>query len=827
MQMSFGSERAQTFQASVAPHPKGSAGLIERVAVACKRLASFGWADLLALHGLDIRAADLAAELARELKTIDRTQPGFEDFAWEGLRAIEPGRPSHSLLFHAFASPEVTHFRGTKGRMDLKEFPVLAEIEAVENYVYGALLPSIEDLRAAAHGAPLAIVAFASEYRPAVDTVHRRHADMCYARTGVARLGTRKANFQPAARGFLPCVASDGHVVSVQPCRYAAYIAALKPGAKGIHGPLQFVEPRPQARGGQTRRSEKNAGLRPPPTALRDEGVSDADRQFWLPLHKLFDGEECLRGYSIDVRLAAQHINEKIRRAHLYFGANGHDGGWREPDISQSPFIIQSGIAEFSVDAADGSWLLTPIVHPRLIEPAEYEGNPLTYIVPKSTEGTRWRNYQSSLNLRPASSGARAAPEYLHARHAVTSTGEENLNNGPDLIAKVRAGGYRARHYVDFTGDGWIDVECGALALEIPRRLPAYSIVASPDYFPLIRQSDLITWTDQSVPPSLLANVWPVNPGRPEPLSSQRYAANLELKQAGFDRDDDTMTAIVGPCGSGVGKQTQLRVSTYARASMLPDGAAGVFSPGWDVSYDRTSENDPGDNGAKLDPGVTFLNNYGLGSPFPEDSMLCAALSSFWPAVAPDVTRTFAPNPRYATATPLTDEVIGLNAAPPWDGIRGPIPGPSSNSIDYKALAYGDYVEAALIARFDMSTISQTSVSEYIARTLTMAMVYAALDVTDRLEKAKWSVLSFRPADPKDPDLLTATAAHGRRLDAQHTYRYEMIRHDGMQAPHPDPKKFDRVVVTYLERVLMFADPTIVLRRGDDGKWARPYERSR
>ncbi|HWO17526.1 MAG TPA: hypothetical protein VNO30_02080, partial [Kofleriaceae bacterium] len=462
-----------------------------------------------------------------------------------------------------------------------------------------------------------------------------------------------------------------------------------------------------------------------------------------------------------------------------------------------------------------------------LIEPALYQGEPLTFQVPRSTESTRWSVYQSSLNLQLAPSGARAAPEYLHARHVVDGDREENLNQQKDVIARVTEGGYRARHYVDYTGDGWIDVECGALALEIPRRLPAYSIVASPDFFPRVRQSDLVTWTDQSAPPALLPNVWPVNPGRPEPLSGQRYAANLELKQAGFDRNDDTMTAIVGPCGSGVGRQTRLSPATYARASMLPDGAAGVFAPGWDVSYDRTPESAAEDDGSEPVSGVTFLNNYGLGSPFPEDSLLCAALSSFWPAVAPDVTRTFAPGRRYSTATPLTDDVIGMGAATPWDGIKGPVPDPHSNTVEYKALSYGDYVEVALGAGFDLSVIAQTEVSEYIARTLTMAMVYAALEATDRLEKANWSVLSFRRADLKSREFLEAKAASGRELDPRHTYRYEMIRHDGAQSPHPDPEKFDRVVVTYSERVVMFADPTIVLRRLADGEWAQPYERSR
>ena len=33
------------------------------------------------------------------------------------------------------------------------------------------------------------------------------------------------------------------------------------------------------------------------------------------------------------------------------------------------------------------------------------------------------------------------------------------------------------------------------------------------------------------------------------------------------------------------------------------------------------------------------LTNYGLGSPFVDHSKLCAALNSFWRAVAPDITR--------------------------------------------------------------------------------------------------------------------------------------------------------------------------------------------
>jgi hypothetical protein len=89
-----------------------------------------------------------------------------------------------------------------------------------------------------------------------------------------------------------------------------------------------------------------------------------------------------------------------------------------------------------------------------------------------------------------------------------------------------------------------------------------------------------------------------------------------------------------------------------------------------------------------------------------EDSKLCAALSSFWPAAAPDITRTFAPSRSYATATPLTDEIIGLGSKAPWDGVRGPELREQEGKVRYTALAYSDYVQTALDGGFDISEIA-------------------------------------------------------------------------------------------------------------------------
>ena len=370
--------------------PDAAAELIQGVRRACERLCETGWGDLLALHGLDMGASDLAAELARPLPEIDRTLPGFEDFAWEGERGIEPGSPARSLLYHAFASPQVVS--GADG--ELRSFPTPADIEAVENYVYGAAPPSVEDLRARAGGAELAIVVFASEYRPAIATVHGRHADTCFARTGIARIGTADAAWGGRRRGYMPGVDGDGHGIRVIPCRYAAYVAARLPGAKGSHGPARFREP------------EDMAG--PGAGALARERVGDAERSFWIPLHKLFSGRECIRGLNLTVRLSAKHTNEKLRRAHLFFLTNGHNGGWCEPAISHPPFVLHEGIAELSEAPEDGAGLLMPEVHERLVEEAEYEDEPLTFTVPTTTPATaEWRPCRPGVPARTAQARGR------------------------------------------------------------------------------------------------------------------------------------------------------------------------------------------------------------------------------------------------------------------------------------------------------------------------------------------------------------------------------------------------------------------------------------
>lgn len=125
------------------------ASLIVQLEALCRRLAPLGWQKMmLAVTGgaLDITAPDLARELAKPV-AIDRTYPGFGDFALAGNRGIEPGRPDESLLYHALAAPTVVS--NPAGR-PLGGFPTIEEIETVENYIYAARAATLNALRAAA-----------------------------------------------------------------------------------------------------------------------------------------------------------------------------------------------------------------------------------------------------------------------------------------------------------------------------------------------------------------------------------------------------------------------------------------------------------------------------------------------------------------------------------------------------------------------------------------------------------------------------------------------------------------------------------------------------
>jgi hypothetical protein len=239
--------------------------LVEAAVAACRRLAPHGWRDMLMdVTGgeLDIASPLLHKQLLTPLTRIDRAYPGFADFSLSGSRAIEPGEPDFSLLYHAFASPLVT---GSKLGQALTGFPTIAEIEAIENYVYGVRPLSVSDIRQVAAGRPIGLVVFALQYLPANRSVHGINAELCFSRAGICRIGDTEPLYDSKLRNFTSEVSDDPFRFRVMPRRFAAFIAVRARGGHGNFGP-------------------------------QDPQMGDEDREFWVPVQKLFNGPECIEG---------------------------------------------------------------------------------------------------------------------------------------------------------------------------------------------------------------------------------------------------------------------------------------------------------------------------------------------------------------------------------------------------------------------------------------------------------------------------------------------------------------------------------------------------
>jgi hypothetical protein len=747
--------------------------LIEQTLGVCRRLDGAGWRDyLLRVSDLDIRQPTpqaLRTELLRPLKKIDRDAAGFEDFAAEGVRAIEPGKPWLSLLFHALAAPQL-------GGSEVADFPTSDEIEIVENFVFGANPPTMGDLRLRSGVAPLAVVVYAVEYRPAIQTVHRKHADLCFSRTGIARIGSAPPQYVPQARGYISLGSRPGEMQAV-PCRYSAYIAAQFSGNAASFGPMLF----------------RHGGM----DAEGNPVTPDSSRKFWVPLHKLFSGAECIRDRTTDLRFTTDHRNEKLRRIHLWMEEQGFPVSFSGAALKQSPFVLsEKEVAEIVVTAG-GSLLVKPLPCP-LVEQVIIDYQALTLkVVPGGATGS------ASFRIPSRPSGARTAPEYVYVRQIAPGFGQpaRNLTDSPAIVKAVNTGEYHAQHYLDRTGDGWILAEARGLALDISQNLAAYSLLAAPDLYPSIREAEVFTWWSDSVGPATQATLFPDFEGSlpMEPLCDARITANITYRNVSsiavsspiFVSNDDSYTAIVSQFDACMGAPTRLNAVDDGRVGTLPDCASGLFAPGWDVSMDLNDD----ENSVN---GVLHLAAYGGGSPFLEDVRLCSAESGFWPALAPDTSRLYVP-PSGPTVTPIPQSRLG------WDGLSAPqliAPGVAA----FHSLAYSDYVQQALGAGFDFRKIGATTVEEYKRWTLLMAQVYQAINATDTESKMNWSVLYFDEAAADDPDLKQAEAAIG--ITISDPYRFQLIYPKSIEQDESDPS---RVQVRFDRSVLAFATPRHVL----------------
>ena len=743
--------------------------LIDDVKAACDRLAPLGWRNvLLGMTGgqLDIQqstSAALKAELTKILTVIDRTVAGFSDFSLSGTKAITAGSPANSLVYHALASPNV--IAGISG------FPTLKEIESVENYVFGVQPPTLRSLktRAGLTGSQrLSVVLFAYEYRPARDTCTRRQADMVFSRTGISRVGTRPAVYDAQIRGFQPQVADDPFAFRVCPARFAAFLAVRKKGSG---------------------------------TTIMRARQGDNALDFWVPIHKLFNGTECVSGLNLQVEFSAFHYNDKIRRTRtVTLGMAGVP--------AMAPFQFSVGIAELSTDPAFGAGIVMPVPHPRLVEPAALNGQFVTYTVPRGAKA--FAALEPGATQAADGSEIRPAPAYVHARTQVRDGVAIDLNNDParpDVNDTVSKGNYQALHYVDFTGDGQINVSVPAFSgkPEVAAAIvPCYSLVAAPDFFPSAGQRELF----ESVP----SDLWGV---APFPLCDTRLPANLQMPGNRFSATEKTISAVValfGPAPAGTNIPQSFDVD---RHSCLPDDCAGVFAPGWDVSTDRKRV-----SGAR----VQHLAAYGLGSPFPEDSKLCAALSTFWPAVAPDASRSMSPNTGNpglrATVAPLTDEEIGQVGSLPWDGVVGPKVSTFGGVefLDCEKFLHVDYVKNALEGRFTPRLTTQVSSEEYRLRMQAIAKCYRTVG-GDRNVRF---VVSFRKVSAGDPELQRAQLDSSTVLSGE-VYRIDMI-FGGEATEQSHPTDFRRSLLPIQDRQLFLTSPrtdTALRKRSNQAVWSR------
>jgi hypothetical protein len=719
--------------------------LIDQVKIICDRLAPLGWRELLMTvtgNSLDITkptADALRIELTKSLATIDRSFSGFEDFAAAGKQAITASQPSLSLLYHALASPLVT--RDQHGA-PLAGFATVAELDTLENFVFSLGQVSLPQLIKKNGGAAqVAIVVFSSDYRNAADTVDGRHADLTFSRTGIARVGTASPRYLPVARSFWPEDEDNPHNIRVLPARFSAWLAVKRKGSDTRVSPIL--------------------------DNLQAQAADEGSRDFWVPVHKLFPGSECLKGKNLSVAFQSSLFNLKIQRVHRFLGTT--------PLPDEFPYVIRDAeIASLSGDTELGPGWLVPKVRVNLVDPAIVNGKPLTFTVtPANVDdfaAFEGNPQQPVLGL----------PSYVHARTRVSGGALEDINDQLDVIAAMKAGAsYQALHYIDYTGDGWVLAEVPELNQTNLRSVAAYALVSAPDFFPSSGQFELSEWSrSQQVPNQFRDSLWHEPP---TPLSETRMPANLQLPNSPFESADSTVTAVVGMGGPN-GLPSLWPVQPHAqRTTSLPDDAAGLFAPGWDVSVDTSSS------------GNQHLAAYGLGSPFPEDAKLCAALSTFWPAVAPDVFRTFV-HLEHANANgtiaPLTDEEIGQSGTLPLDGITGPkvVTINGQSLVEFPSFLNADYVRQAVENRFSIRLTSRISAEEYQRRILAASRVFSVLANLGDIIAARntWLMLSFREVSSGDSELQSAQSEAGVVLEGK-VYGGRVCRMAPLVKPKTDP----------------------------------------
>ncbi|MCV6600950.1 MAG: hypothetical protein OIF54_05205 [Cohaesibacter sp.] len=727
--------------------------LIDDTRAILTRLAQKGWLPVFHAIGVDPQAEDLRSNLLTPIVSAAGFQslPGFEDLALDASQPIHPGSPARSLLYHALASPSlVTSTDGTP----LEAFPTAADLDIIENLVFGIQPIRIADILSRFAGHHIAVGVFAREYRSKATTTHAHHADMVYSRCGISRVGTLPEHWDGRKRAYSPLESGDDpFAFRTLPCRYGVYIAVQMMGDAAKSLPFKFD------RTFDAFQSFSDVRVRP------QAQKSDAEEQFWVPVHKLFSGTECLLGHDLDVSLLHTHINQKLKRIHAHnLGQSSlFDSGFEEPQISNAPFKIDQDLAAFLSDSDSGPGVLNAVPKTGLVERTVDANGPIGVNIPPNGE------FDAAFNI-PALGRAHRAPEYVHARLRLQKNGKtEDLNKFEGVKAIVDSGRvgtvnpYTAQHFTDFTADGWISADLSGAPSELDRHIPAYSIVAAPDFYPYVSQSDLLDWS-MNVRSQIRRRFWRAPPLA---LCDQRSAPNLRLREDGapFVPEDKTISAMVGLTTSQSTAGNSGSAMKVNRTTYMPDGAAGFYAPGWDTSTDIDEET-----------GELYLAAYGLGSPFPEDAKLCAAISAFWPAVAPDTARSYGAPGRPPIA-PMVDSEIGIGGTHPWDGVQPPhvVVEDGTLFLEEENYMHIDYVKSAEKGLFTMAQTMLVDQETYQARILATHRMFMMLEQV--FNSSNLRMLSFARAASDDGDLLHVRA-NILALKEQ-THKFSMVQTDG------------------------------------------------
>ncbi|WP_124515818.1 hypothetical protein [Burkholderia ubonensis] len=677
------------------------------------------WREAFKRHGLDLSDSSTPEETANRLRQplpIDWDDPRVHDLCPSTERAIEPGDPARSLIYHMLALSECPSPDGGVR---------LEAIDLLENYI-DSLAPLPPDWQT------LDVAVLAYQYRPARRTGHQQHADLVFSRLGIARNGDVDARYDEQTRSFVPHAQDGIEHVRVMPARYGAFLV------RRVVGPdtLALIE-------------GKQAG--------------DDRRTFIEPVRKLFP-DECLPGRRLTLKYGHRHVGEKLKRAveapwgvrpsppgdpdGAPYAVCSQDLGEAAPAGPDTPAVMlkRSGAAVLLMPAA------RPLIEP--VTPANFGvrgfGVPARWrLAPLANRRfTTMRIITSLWKLALAAVDEvrqqyfphfapgwlrfpepRNAPEFINIRHKAHENGTyTDMRAHPvdrqDFLAEVGKGGYRAQLFLDHCTEGVVTIQIAELAEHAVR--PAYSVVAAPDFYPYADQAELQRWfTDRQIDPKSQ-----FRSGSPISLSAERLAANPEhvdpfRKTQAFSPNDGTV-AVAFSLAARATRRRDTEVNPPRMTSFLSDASSGVFAPGWDVTYAGSRRR-------------TFLATFGLGSPFAEDIKLCAASNSFWPAVSPDASRTFnrADAP---TAIPMLDHELGLHPCHPliargdesntrrgWDGEYGPYLTPDGR-VDYADIERSDYVANALHGEMLYGAFEHVDSAELIRRISALRHAVAACD---------------------------------------------------------------------------------------------------